>query len=188
MNPDDVFPRVVGALEGAGIPYMLTGSFASAFYGEMRSTQDIDIIIAPNAEQLRTLVRLLPNDQYYIDANTALDALRHRSQFNIIDLATGWKVDFIVRQDRPFSREEFGRRRNVAFAGMQLTIASAEDVVLAKLEWAQMGESLRQIDDVAGILRLRGADLDFEYIERWVTNLGLQTQWAAARKAAGGTD
>jgi len=30
----------------------------------------------------------------------------------------------------------------------------------------------RQPEDVAGILRVRGADLDFDYIERWVTELG----------------
>jgi len=40
--------------------------------------------------------------------------------------------------------------------GFQLFVASAEDVILAKLEWARMSDSERQIRDVAGILRTRG--------------------------------
>jgi hypothetical protein len=143
MTIDDVFPRLIGVLENAQIPYMLTGSFASAYYGTARATQDIDLVIAPTADQLRALVRLLPPDEYYVDEGAALDAERRRSLFNIIDLTTGWKIDLIVRQDRPFSLEEFGRRRDVDFAGMRLMIASAEDVVIAKLEWAKSGESQR---------------------------------------------
>lgn len=184
MTADDVFPRLIGALENAQIPYMLTGSFASAYYGTARATQNIDVVIAPTADQLRALVRLLPPDEYYIDEGAALDAHRRRSQFNIIDLATGWKIDVIVRQERPYSLEEFGRRRDVDFAGMHLMIATAEDVAIAKLEWAKLGESQRQIEDVAGILRLRATDLDMPYIETWVCELGLQEQWSAALRAA----
>jgi hypothetical protein len=185
MTADDVFPRLIGALENAQIPYMLTGSFASAYYGTARATQDIDVVIAPTVDQLRALVRLLPPDEYYIDEGAALDAQRRRSQFNIIDLATGWKIDLIVRRERPYSLEEFGRRRDVDFAGRRLMIATAEDVAIAKLEWAKLGESQRQIEDVAGILRLRATDLDMPYIETWVSELGLQEPWSAALRAAG---
>lgn len=43
---------------------------------------------------------------------------------------------------------------------MRLTIAAPEDVLLAKLEWAKIGASERQIDDAAGILRMQGVKLD----------------------------
>ena len=104
MTAEDVFRRVIGALDQAGIPYMLTGSFASAFHGMPRATQDIDLVIAPTADQLRSLVRLLPADEYYVDAQAALAAARQRTQFNIIDLDTGWKIDLIIRRDRPRCR------------------------------------------------------------------------------------
>jgi hypothetical protein len=60
MNPDDVLGRIVSALEGAGIPYMLTGSLASSIYGTPRATNDIDLVIAPTGSQLRKLKELLP--------------------------------------------------------------------------------------------------------------------------------
>jgi hypothetical protein len=64
-------------------------------------------------------------------------------------------------------------------------VASSEDVILSKLEWAKMSESDRQIADVTGILRTQGDALDIDYIERWVASLGLVEQWNRARTAAG---
>lgn len=177
--------RLVGALESAGIPYMVTGSFASSFHGTPRASQDIDFVVDPSPEQIRRLAYLLPPSEYYMDERAALDALRRRGMFNIIDLSTGWKGDLIIRKDRPFSLEEFRRRQLVEVAGMRLALATPEDVILAKLEWGKSGESSRQIEDAAGILRVRGTELDLDYLEGWVSELGLQEPWVAARRAAG---
>ncbi|MDO9693326.1 MAG: hypothetical protein Q7W56_01195 [Candidatus Latescibacteria bacterium] len=182
MTTHDIFRRVTAALDGAGIPYMLTGSFASSFHGSPRSTQDIDIVIAPTADQLRGLAKMFPESEYYLDIGAALEALAMQSQFNIIDLVTGWKIDLIIRRDRPFSQEEFARRREVRIADVRLSIATAEDVLIAKLEWSKLGESSRQIEDAAGILRIRGGELDLGYIEVWVERLGLGSQWEAAQR------
>lgn len=105
-------------------------------------------------------------------------------QFNVIDLATGWKIDFIIRKPREFSREEFERRRSVELSGVELDVASAEDVLIAKLEWAKMGSSARQIEDAAGITRLQGDQLDTTYVQRWVHALGLEEQWREAQAQA----
>ncbi|MDQ3138412.1 MAG: hypothetical protein M3Q93_12615 [Gemmatimonadota bacterium] len=55
---------------------------------------------------------------------------------------------------------------------------------MAKLEWAKPGESARQVEDAAGILRARSAELDASYLERWVRELGIEREWAAARRAS----
>lgn len=185
MSLPEVFRRVTTALDHAGIPYMLTGSFASAHYGAPRSTQDIDLIIAPTVTQLRTFIQDLSADQYYADLDAALEAFRRESLFNVIDLATGWKIDFILRKSRSFSREEFSRRQKVTLQGLHLFVASAEDVVIAKLEWAKLANSQRQIEDAASILRVRSGALDPLYLDKWITDLELQEQWGAATRAAG---
>jgi len=184
MTSVDLFRRIVAALNEAGIPFMLTGSFAGSWHGMTRATQDVDLVIAPDEDQLRELVTLLPDDQYYVDPDAALDALRRRSQFNVIDLATGWKIDLIVRRDRPFSRQEFDRRETIEFMGVQLAVATIEDVIIAKLEWAKMGASQRQIEDVAALIRLRGEEIDLAYVESWVDKFGLRDQWTLARRMA----
>ena len=181
MTAADLFGRMVARLEAAGIPYMLTGSFASAYHGRPRATQDIDIVIAPSPAQIRSLIAALPPTEYYADEAAALDALRQESQFNVIDLETGWKIDFICRKSRPFSRIEFDRRIPATLEGLSIYVATAEDVVLAKLEWAKLGGSPRQIEDVAGLLQVRGAELDLAYLQRWVAALGLTAEWESAQ-------
>ena len=53
--------------------------------------------------------------------------------------------------------------------------------MISKLEWCRLsGGSKTQIDDVAGVVAAAGADLDVAYIERWVAELGLAAEWAAA--------
>lgn len=185
MSNEDTFRRITSALDRAGIAYMLTGSFASVHYGAPRATQDIDIVIETEPTVLKSFIESLGRDQFYADADSALEAQRRESMFNVIDRVTGWKIDFIIRKSRAFSREEFGRRCAVDLEGIRIFVASAEDIVIAKLEWAKQGKSQRQIDDVATILRIRGDALDHSYMDKWISTLEVREQWKAARLAAG---
>jgi hypothetical protein len=188
MSVSEVFHRITSALGEAGIAYMLAGSFASAYYGPPRTTQDIDLVIAATADQLRKLVQLLSKDQYSVDLDTALEARNHQSLFNAVDMATGWKIDLIIRKSRPFSNEEFRRRKLVNVQGRSLFVASAEDVVVSKLERAKLTQSQRHIEDVAGILRMRWDSLDRAYLEKWILELRIEAEWNDARRAAGVSD
>jgi hypothetical protein len=58
-------------------------------------------------------------------------------------------------------------------------------VLIAKLEWARLGESERQIRDASGVIEIQGTHLDIAYIEHWIAALNLDRQWEAARRAAG---
>ncbi len=53
-----------------------------------------------------------------------------------------------MRKHRPFSEAEFARREAVDFFGLPIAVASLEDLILAKIEWARLGASGRQLDDV----------------------------------------
>ena len=101
--------------------------------------------------------------------------------FNVIDSDSGWKADPIVRKHRSFSEEEFARRESVDFLGITLSVATLEDVVLSKLEWATLGASSRQVEDVRALLRINHGAVDLSYIERWVDTLGVRRVWEAVR-------
>ncbi len=175
--------RVAQLLDVAGIPSMVAGSFASTAHGLPRSTQDIDLVIdPPSAATLEALLASMPAAQYYVDADAARDALRRRSMFNVIDLASGWKVDLILRKNRAFSRDEFARRMKMSVLGVTVFVASPEDTIVAKLEWSKLAAgSQRQRRDVAGIVATVGSALDRAYIERWVRDLQLADEWEAAK-------
>jgi hypothetical protein len=184
MTVDDFFDRLITALERAGVPYMLTGSYASGMYGIPRATNDVDVVIAPTPEELRRLLREFPDDRYYADEEDAFQSFAAQSQFNVIDFATSWKADLIFRKDREFSRTEFARRCLHSIGGRTVYLVSPEDILIAKLEWAKLGESERQIEDAAGVVRRQGATLDRAYVERWVDELELDRQWQKALEKA----
>ena len=182
MTFADLLADVIGRLERAAVPYMVTGSLASSYHGEPRATRDADIVIDPTAPALGLLVDDLLAGGYYVDRGAAFDAFRARTQFNAIG-ADALKVDFIVRKARPFSIEEFGRRQQADLLGTAGYIATAEDLVIAKLEWAAATDSERQRRDAVAIVRITD-DLDEPYIDRWVTRLGLAVEWNVVREAA----
>ena len=165
--------RLVQLLDRAGIPAMVSGSLASSFHGQPRTTNDVDLVIAPTPEQLETFLAAVGAD-YYVSPEAARQALRDCGLFNVIDGRSGWKADFILRKNRPFSAEEFGRRRPAEIMGVRVHVASPEDVVLSKLEWARGSGSERQLRDAAGVIAVQGAALDREYLAGWAKQLGVE--------------
>jgi len=93
----------------------------------LRATHDIDIVIEPTQQSLKTLVSRLNEEDYYADLKAATDAHRELSMFNAIDNQTGWKVDFIFRKSGAYAREAFERRKPVNFHESTIYVASVED-------------------------------------------------------------
>lgn len=175
MTLADLLVLAVHALEGEGIPYMLTGSLASSFHGEPRATRDIDFVIDPDGAGLERLVDRLIAEGLYVDGGVARGALATRGQFNAV--AGDAKIDFVIRKERPFSTAEFARRRRVRLPDIEAEIVSVEDLIVAKLAWASQTGSDRQLRDVAGMVAIAGDDLDRVYIDRWAADLDLVKQW-----------
>lgn len=161
---------------------MLTGSVAAAYHGAARATMDVDAVIDPTPEQLADLVRRLLLAGLYVSLEAAREALAERTMFNAIDPETGWKADFIVRRNRPFSAEEFARRVPAELFGERVGVATIEDIILSKLEWATIGGSARQLEDVRRLLAIGGDSVDCAYIERWVDTLGVRVSWQSVRE------
>ena len=182
MSLSDFLTRLTGVFEDLGLDYMIVGSLASTVHGVARSTQDVDIVVALPRDRLADLLAALPQDDYYVSDTAAEEAVRRQSQFNVIDMATGWKADLVIQKQRPFSIEELGRRRRHTLLGVELYVASPEDTIIAKLEWARSGLSERHLRDIAGIIQARRQSLDIAYIDRWVATLGLAAEWARARQ------
>ena len=81
------------------------------------------------------------------------------------------KIDLIPRQDTPYLRAEFERRRLVELAGVHLWIVSVEDLILSKLEWSRESRSEQQRRDVKLLLE---APLDRTYLDEWAARLDLE--------------
>jgi len=153
---------------------MLSGSIGSSFHGQPRATNDVDIVIAPTETQLYSFLQSLGKD-YYVSIESARDALKRQSAFNVIDMQAGWKADFIIRRQRPFSKEEFQRRQKVSIMGLDTWIVSAEDVILIKLEWAKNSKSDRQLEDALNVAIVQFDRLDGDYLHKWAKELQVES-------------
>jgi hypothetical protein len=175
---EDALLRVVGALERLDVQYMVTGSVASSFHGRPRATNDSDIVIDPGPEQVRRLAAELVSLGFSVDLTRALDSLRRRLSFNAIETTSASKIDLIIRKDRPFSHEELRRRLRVPlWPDTKVAMASPEDSVLSKLEWAmKAGGSEKQLQDAAGVVEVNPG-LDRPYVEKWARELKVLDLW-----------
>jgi hypothetical protein len=108
---------------------------------------------------------------FYLNSEAAMDAILEQRMFNVIHLETGFKVDLIIRKSRPFSKTEFARRQPVFYLGADRWFATAEDTILAKLEWSRIGGSERQFIDALNVAKLQRDNLDRAYLEKWAKEL-----------------
>jgi hypothetical protein len=119
-------------------------------------------------------------DDYYVDRDAAMDAVRRRAMFNLVHLQTMLKVDVYVLTGRPFDRESFRRRQEApledAEGARRYAVDTPEDTVLHKLEWYRAGGEVsdRQWSDILGVLKVQSGDLDFAYTRRWAADLGVE--------------
>ncbi len=180
MDQSDLIRLVIQALETIGIPYMITGSQASAYYGEPRFTRDIDIVADINPGQIEDLISYFPPNEFYCDREMIKAEIKRRGQFNIIHLISGLKIDIILTKTSPFSQAEFARRKRSAIIPDQHTyFASLEDVVIKKMEFYKEGGAEKHLRDITGILKISGEMVDKDYITEWSRELGPTEVWEA---------
>ena len=157
MEPslDAFVAHIAGALDSVGVPYVIVGSYASSSVGRARATQDVDLVVRLRRVQVAELARHFPEDRYYFDQEMACEAVRRGSMFNVIDLESSWKADFIIAANR-LSHEEIDRAWALEVGGRSVRVATAEDTIIAKMDWSKRTGSERQLEDVAGILETPG--------------------------------
>jgi len=168
----EVLKTVTQRLTRAQIPYMVTGSIAGNFYAVPRMTRDIDLVVELSEQDVDRVVDLFRED-FYVDRDMVQRAIREKAMFNIIHNAFVLKVDFVVKKESAYRREEFSRRRSVSMEGQEFLIVAPEDLIISKLEWAKDSRSPLHLGDVRNLLRsVQGLDKD--YLVRWASRLGLE--------------
>ncbi|MGH7435675.1 MAG: hypothetical protein ACRENE_08370 [Polyangiaceae bacterium] len=178
---------VVAVLEQLGVTYRVGGSVATSALGVPRSTLDVDIACALRAEHVDAFVHALA-DAYYVDADMIRDAISRRASFNLVMLETMLKVDVFISPADAYDREAFARSVRMALEpdSREFDLATAEDMILRKLDWYRKGGGIseRQWTDVIGVLRVQAAALDFAYLEKWADLLDLGILLARVRVEA----
>lgn len=168
MNGTEALIALARAFEGAGLPYMIVGSYSSNFYGVPRSTKDADIVVNLAQTDWKNLSSILP---------TGLE-LEQQSGFEMV---TSTRKELIRVQNSIFEIElfhlskdahdhiRFERRQKVPIIpGVEAWLPTAEDVIIQKLRWSRGAKRPKDFADVVAVMQVQGpARLDWSYIEEW---------------------
>lgn len=167
----EVLKTVADGLSMSGIPYMVSGSVAMNFYAQPRMTRDIDIVVELVPGDRRRVYAIFTSD-FYGDEEDIRESIQGRGMFNLIHRSAMVKVDFIIRKDTPYRREEFGRRRDISLEGAPISVVAPEDLVLSKLDWAKESRSELQLKDARNLIA-SVTGMDWAYLRRWAAELGI---------------
>jgi hypothetical protein len=167
--------RVLNVFESLDIPYMVVGGFAAIFYGEPRLTVDVDVVADIQPVHVPAFLAAFSHPDYYLSAETVVEAVRLRRLFGVIHSHTGAKVDVIPLTADPFTQAAFARRQRLPYdrSGRTAWLISLEDIVVAKLRaWRQTG-SEKHLRDARSILLLQWGTVDLDAARRSAKALGL---------------
>lgn len=167
MDFQNLTIKIAKTLEELKIPYAITGGYAVSVWGHPRSTIDIDIIVELFGAKIQNLASALKSLSKfgYVDIDQMQDALRRKSEFNFIH-ESGIKVDFWVKSDEPFARQELKRRCGKMIGDKKIYFVSPEDLILSKLIWHKKTGSDYQLKDIKSVIN-RQKKLDLKYLEKW---------------------
>jgi hypothetical protein len=176
-EPVQITQLVTEVLERLGIPYLVGGSLASSLHGTPRATQDADLVVDLKPHQVMEFVKGL-GPGFHVDADMIRDAIHDRSSFNVIHLATMFKVDLFILKNDALSQIEMARRERYQISEdpqQAFFLASAEDTILRKLQWFKLGGEVsdRQWNDVVGVCRVQKGRLGIAYLQRGAQQIGV---------------
>lgn len=178
--PDPIWV-FINTLEKASLPYFVTGSVASIFYGEPRLTHDIDLILHLENNNLKQFSTLFPLSDFYCPPEEVLQIEMNRrpyGHFNLIHHVTGFKADIYLEGREPLHKWAFEHRKRIELTkDLSLWLAPPEYVIIRKLEFYREGGSDKHLRDIQSMLPQVKSILDNAFLNTQITNRGLEKFW-----------
>jgi len=154
--------RLARALRAHDVPFMLIGGQAVLLHGEPRLTLPVDVTLGVSPEALGTVLaacEAMGADPLPVAVE---DFVRETFVLPVADPATNIRIDLIF-STTPFEAAAIDRAIEVEVAGESVPFATAEDLIIHKL----FAGRPRDLEDVDGIIRRKGPDLDWDYLATW---------------------
>ena len=185
---DQGLRRLYERLVDTGLPVLVGGSIAAMWYGEPRSTLDIDLVVQAGPADAERLAGAFPAAEFYVPPVEVIRAeLRRGSagQFNVIDLASGLEADIYVAGDDPLVAFGFQHAAPQDAGGFMLNLAPATYVVAMKLRFYAMSHQEKHLRDIRSLLALSPELVDIPFVDDWARRLGVGDVWLQCRASAG---
>lgn len=171
-------------LDSSKIPYMITGSWSSIYYGRPRASHDIDFVVELQTEGVGKITEIFSRlpETFMIQPETIKEAIKNKSQFQAVHLPTMLKMDFWILTDEEFDKSRFLRRKRIRLFNQYMEMATPEDTIIQKLIWFSKGEIEKHLIDAAFVLQIQGKKLDRKYLNQWINKLKLKKYFEMLKK------
>ncbi|HSF82131.1 MAG TPA: hypothetical protein VLA49_12895 [Anaerolineales bacterium] len=182
---EDFVRQVIAAIEAAGVAYMIGGAVAAWAWGEPRATLDLDIVINIPVEAAGRLSKELEKRDMLVPEEIILDnilEIRADLPINAIHMHSGYKADlYPLREGDELRASAFERRQKIDLGEPlgDVYLHSPEDLIIYKLWFFSLSQQTKHVRDITSIVLSLGDELDYKYIQNWVTKKGLTSLWEA---------
>lgn len=173
MDSDAAVLAIIDALNSNNIPYILSGSFATNYYGVPRSTQDADFVVELGETTLSALKNSL-GPEFIIDPQISFESITATQRYVIGISGSKFKIELFLLSDDAHDQERFRRRQKVLMDGNEVFLPTVEDVVVMKLLWTQRSHRHKDMDDLINVLTVQRASMDMQYVRRWAQEHGTE--------------
>ncbi len=174
---DDLFSRAVKCLVNNNIPFVVVGGAIVPYYGNLRATQDIDLmlLIEDGTENLEALVECFNENDISISLEDITECMTENIHVSGFDTKTWvYRLD-IKRVNTQFDRFTFESRRYVMLNNVEVPISSVESLIAIKI--SDGFRSDQDLEDISSIIDMMNIeDLDLNLLEQALQLLNVKEQ------------
>jgi predicted nucleotidyltransferase len=165
LNP--VLADAVNFLTQRKVPFAVIGGIAVSVRGELRATADVDLVLAIGVEEALGLVQALEDSAFEPLFAGVTEVVRRSFILPVRHRSTGLRVDLALGLSG-FEQQAIARAETVQFGECSVPVVTSEDLLLMKL----LAGRPRDLEDIEGIVALRGNELDWDYCCDMAQRLG----------------
>ena len=166
----DIVTELASAFDRLQLRFALGGALATSYWGIVRTTQDVDCLIAVPALKYQLLAdelhalgcRQLDDDGNFVGVSVARMRSQVSDQHLIECFLDSVRIELFV-PIVPLQTEILRRAIPVPIGNRDIPVTTAEDLILLKLAFHRA----KDLQDVRGILWVQRGKLDLDYLRSW---------------------
>ncbi len=166
MIAQEATAAVIDAFDALHVPYMLVGSLSASYYGIARSTQDADFVVQATPEMISSLLDRL-EDVFQADRQMSFESVTTPRRYLLRLIEGTFVVELFLLSEDAHDQQRFARRCRRRILDRDVSIPTAEDVIVTKLRWSHAGRRRKDVDDARDVIAVQGNWIDWDYINSW---------------------
>jgi hypothetical protein len=156
---------------------------AAWVWGEPRTTEDLDLVVALAPEQMAALLNELGSREMPVTVDALLDAYAADEEDLPVTAEhgpSGFRVDFFLLRPGDTLRTSALKRRRLVELGPPfgaVYVTAPDDLILSKLLTFVRTGNTTHVRDIAAVTAVSRPEIDWGYVEEWARRLHVEAVW-----------